>query len=313
MTVISGKRIGLVGCGEWGKHVLRDLVNLGAAVTVMARSDESRARAENGGASSIVSNVEEIPDVDGIVVVVPVSRHVDVLERVLPRGVPVFIEKPMTDHPESADRMAAMGAGRLFVMEKWRYHSAIRRASEIIRSGRLGEIRGISTRRVQPGTRHHGTDAIWVLLPHDVSIFHELAGGLPEPGIAVAERTPDGRVAGLVSLSPGPPFFAAEVSVRSPVHRREIRVEGDQAVLFWDDSSPAEIRIFRGVDFSSVTAADVERIELEDSMPLFDDLKGFLEFLDGGPPPRCSAAVGALCVRWIAGIRSRAGLPANDR
>lgn len=59
---MSAKRnIGLVGCGHWGRHILRDLVTLGRRVTVVARSAESRKRASEGGAAAIVEGVEALP------------------------------------------------------------------------------------------------------------------------------------------------------------------------------------------------------------------------------------------------------------
>jgi Trk K+ transport system NAD-binding subunit len=39
--------VGLVGCGRWGRHILRDLVALGCEVHVVARSEESRLPLEN--------------------------------------------------------------------------------------------------------------------------------------------------------------------------------------------------------------------------------------------------------------------------
>ena len=42
--------VGLVGCGNWGRHILRDLVSLGCEVPVVVRSQESKARAREGGA-----------------------------------------------------------------------------------------------------------------------------------------------------------------------------------------------------------------------------------------------------------------------
>ena len=49
--------VGLVGCGRWGVHILRDLRALGCDVPVVARSDESVARAREGGASAVVADV----------------------------------------------------------------------------------------------------------------------------------------------------------------------------------------------------------------------------------------------------------------
>jgi hypothetical protein len=44
--------------------------------------------------------------------------------------------------------------------------------------------------------------------------------------------------------------------------------------------------------------------------PLLRELRGFMEHLAGGPPPRSSAAEAAEVVRRIAELRALAGLPA---
>ena len=53
--------IALVGCGAWGKNILRDLVSLGCEVNVVARSEASISRAREGNARSIVDSVEALP------------------------------------------------------------------------------------------------------------------------------------------------------------------------------------------------------------------------------------------------------------
>lgn len=303
-------RIGLVGCGEWGRHVLRDLVALGAEVDVCARSDASRARAAAGGAASIVATPEELPGAEGIVVVVPISRHPEVLGRVLPRGVPVFVEKPLAADPVAAERLAEQGAGRLFVMEKWRYHPAVRRMAELSRSGRLGEVSGLLARRVQPGCRHRDVDATWVLLPHDLSIANELLGMLPTPRFAAAERS-GGDVAGLVGHcgGGGEPFFSFEASARSPVHRRELRLVGTSATAIWSDAVPTAVELVRSVG-SPPESTEREVSTFENTMPLFEELRDFVRFLRGGAPPPATAASALTVVRRIAELRRLAGLSA---
>ena len=44
-------RVALVGCGRWGRHILRDLIALGCEVPVVARSEASVERAREGGAA----------------------------------------------------------------------------------------------------------------------------------------------------------------------------------------------------------------------------------------------------------------------
>ena len=140
--------VGLVGCGAWGRHILRDLVALGCDVPVVARSRESIARAEEGGAAEIVADIASLPALDGAVVATPATTHAAVVEELLGRDVPVFCEKPLTDDPIAAERLAALAPDRLFVMDKWRYHPGVLELGAIVRERRLGTVSGIRTVRV---------------------------------------------------------------------------------------------------------------------------------------------------------------------
>ena len=75
--------IALVGCGRWGRHVLRDLMTLGVRVVVVARDPQSIAAARAGGAVEVVASVEALPAVDGAVVATPTSTHADVVMRLV--------------------------------------------------------------------------------------------------------------------------------------------------------------------------------------------------------------------------------------
>jgi hypothetical protein len=57
--------------------------------------------------------------------------HADVIRRLAPRGIPIFVEKPMTPDAEEARRLAATLPGRLFVTDKWRYHPGIEALRDI--------------------------------------------------------------------------------------------------------------------------------------------------------------------------------------
>ena len=178
--------VGLVGCGNWGRHILRDLVALGCRTTVVARSQESRARAGEGGAVSVVETVADLPGVAGVVIATPSTTHAGLIEALLPRCVPVFIEKPFTNDAEAAARLAAAAPERLFVMDKWRYHPGVEALRDIARSEELGPPVGLRTTRVQWTASHADTDVAWHLAPHDVAIALKVLGAIPEPRAAHA-------------------------------------------------------------------------------------------------------------------------------
>jgi hypothetical protein len=52
----------------------------------------------------------------------------------------------------------------------------------------------------------------------------------------------------------------------------------------------------------------VESIPISNDMPLLLELEAFIGHLQGGPPPRSSAATGALIVARIGELRTMAGI-----
>jgi predicted dehydrogenase len=295
--------VGLVGCGRWGRYVLRDLRTLGCEVPVVARSEASRARAEEGGASAIVSRGEELPALDGVVVATTTSTHAPVIEELLGRGVPVFGEKPLTNDAAAAARLAEAAPDTLFVMDKWRYHSGILELAAIAREGRLGSVSGLTTTRLGWGVAHDDVDPVWVLAPHDLAIALEVMGALPRPREAVGEMS--GRaIVGLSALLDGPDFWHSfEVSARSPERSRRIVLHCDEGVAVLADAWDEHVTVYR----SGTPEPEPERIETPGELPLLSELRAFVEHLRGGPPPRSSAAEGAAIVAALAELRRLAG------
>jgi predicted dehydrogenase len=297
-----GKPVALVGCGEWGRHILRDLRALGCDVHVVARSDESRARARAGGAASLLGKVAELPEVAGAVVATTTAAHAEVADELLARGTSVFVEKPLTADVASAERLLALGGDRLFVMDKWRYHPGIEALAEIARSGELGRPVGLRTTRVAWGHRFPDVDTVWIHAPHDLAIGLEVLGTIPPARSAVGERL-DGELTGLVGLLGDEPWQALEISATASERRREIRLICEEGIAWLGDGYANHIGVARGLEL------EPERRPISTEMPLLRELGAFLDHLDGGPPPRSSAAEGVEIVTRIAELRRLAGGP----
>jgi len=302
-----GPRVALVGCGSWGAHVLRDLVELECEVEVVARSAASRERAEAGGAVAVVGSVAELSQVQGAVVVTPTTTHAEVLDELLGRGVPVFVEKPLTDDPGDAAAVAARAPDTLFVMHKWRYHPGVEALGDIARSGELGPVSALHTTRIGWGNPHGDVDGVWMLAPHDISIALEVLGAIPDPQAASIERS-GGMVTGLVGLlGNGEPGATIDVSIASGERRRELRLVCRDGVAMLPDAYSDHVLITRGALQRDVTREE-ERRPISMELPLLRELRAFVSHLDGGPPPRSSAADGAAEVAAIARLRELAGV-----
>jgi predicted dehydrogenase len=298
--------VGLVGCGRWGKHILRDLRALGCDVPVVARSQASVARARTGGAQAIVEAVHRLDEVDGVVVATTTATHAKVVEETLELGVPVFVEKPLCSDPAAARRLAANAPDRLFVMDKWRYHPGIARIAELARDGQFGEVRGLRTIRVDWGRPHEDSDTVWHFAPHDLAIGLEVLGEVPRPHQAVG-HVADGRVLALHALlSAAGVWHALELSERSPAKVRRIELHCDGGIATLADGWDEHVTVYRGGKSGELLE---ERLPAAGELPLLAELRAFVEHLRGGPPPKSSADEGATVVEAIAELRRLAGAP----
>jgi predicted dehydrogenase len=295
----NASRVALVGCGRWGRHILRDLLELGSAVVVADPAADGRAHARSAGAVAVVCDALELPSVDGAIVATPTVTHAAVLDGLLPRGVPVFCEKPLTADAASAADLAARGGARLFVMDKWRYHPGIEALRDLARSGELGPVRSLRTTRVGWANPHADVDAIWILAPHDLSIAIEILGRLPEPRAAVGEQL-GGRAVGLLGVLGDDPWVALDVSVATEEMRREVRLQCRDGIAVLADASRENIQIVRH-------GGPVEQRPIAPEPPLRRELGAFLAHLAGGPPPKSSGADGAAVVSVLARLRVLAG------
>ncbi len=300
--------IGLIGCGRWGQFILRDLRSLGCEVSVLVRSETSLERAKQNNANRIITNLSEMPQVDGFVVATPTVTHGEILEQLLPFEKPIFVEKPMTNAVSSAQKIANLGAGQVFVMDKWRYHAGILALAELARSGELGAVLGLTTTRVGWGNPHLDTDAIWILAPHDLSIALEILGHIPEPMAAVAEVTSE--AVALRALLGQSPWLSMEISARFANWKRRFVLHCELGHAELEDGYHDFITIYRDQGNARQQSPNVEQRFVGKNMPLLAELEEFVSFLRGGAAPKSGVQEGLLVVQTIAKLRTLAGLDA---
>ncbi|MBD9559549.1 Gfo/Idh/MocA family protein [Ensifer sp. ENS03] len=300
--------IGLVGYGRWGKHIFRDLRALGADVHVAVPSAASRAEALAKGAASVCSDCSLLPQVDGFVVATPTMTHASVLSELTSRERPIFVEKPMSDDLEQAQALVKAAGERIFVMDKWRYHPGVEALAARAKSGALGDILGIRTFRLGWDNPHKDVDAIWILLPHDLSIAYEILGYLPPARSAIATVPGQGH-SNLIAVLSGPTEtcqVTMEISAHHPVSRRSVIVVGSKASAQLADSYDDRIFIAEGVPGINASTPTHEHVASE--FPLLRELRAFLEYIQGGAAPRSSASEGLLFVERVAALRRLAGV-----
>ena len=288
--------IGVAGCGLWGVNVVRDLVELGATVVVAEPDPDRRAWARAAGVGDVVATIAELPACTGYVVVTPASVHRAVCASLLDRGAPVFVEKPPGTSLADVVALASVGADRLFVMHKWRYHPGVLEMAALVRAGALGAPVTLVTTRTGPAPLPHDVDVTWHLAVHDVAIALEVLGDVPCVDTAVGARDHGRlrRVEAALRTESGAEHHLT-VAASDPHYVRKIGCFGPQgtAILHGPDAPVLEL-----------VAPDGSRevVTLSDELPLERELATFVAHCAGGPAPKSSMADALAIARCLAAI-----------
>jgi predicted dehydrogenase len=276
--------IGLIGCGIWGKLILRELLSLNLNLKIFDPHPTIQAELAAAYPQFLANTIDELSSTDGIILASPSATHRSVLEQIIPWDIPIFVEKPLTTSLEDAKALEKIGRKHLFMMHIWRYHAGIQLLGEIARTQEIGTITALYTSRCNWTSPRTDTDSIWNLAPHDLTIALEILGFIPAPK-AVSIEWHDGIARGMTALLGAHPLVQIEVSNRSVTKRREVRVHGTEGIAILADEKVDHVDIFYGNDQTYPSPIRQERRHFDSTPPLRRELMAFIDFLNGGPPP----------------------------
>ena len=189
-------RVGVVGLGYRGPNLARNFDRLPDAelAWICDASDPARARwASAFPRAQAAADLDELlgdDSLDAVAVATQVPSHAELAQRVLAAGKHCFVEKPLAQSVEDAERVveaARDGARVLMVGHLLEYHPGIERLKELIDSGELGSVRYLYSNRLNLGVLREDENALWSLGAHDVSVILRLAGEEPYACRAMGE------------------------------------------------------------------------------------------------------------------------------
>ncbi len=302
----GNRHLVVVGCGRWGRLIVRDLRSLGMTSTSVVDPAVPADRGATLGIHEWVATLDEVSaeqwtNVDAIFIATPASTHAAVITECAARFAgSIFVEKPFTTSARDAERLDQSIGERLSVLHTWRHHPAVQALGDVAASGRLGTITGLVTERSNWTSPRRDVDALWTLLPHDLSIALHLLGEVPHPTGVQLEQL-DGRVVSghvLATTSHGA-TLSTRISTRSTVKRRAITLHGTDAVASFagDDSDHIEVAGGRGLE------PTIELVRLHEETAMQRQLRCCLDHLNGGPAPGSTSSEATRIVKTVEHVR----------
>src|SRR5262245_61506382 len=150
--------VAVVGVGYWGKNLVRNFYDLGALVALCDANDsvEAHYQARYPGVRFYrqYDQVLADPAITAVVLATPAVTHYEMAKAALEAGKDVFVEKPLAVTVQHGEELVAIAEARgriIMVGHILRYHAAILKLQELIRSGRLGKINYLYSNRLNIG------------------------------------------------------------------------------------------------------------------------------------------------------------------
>jgi UDP-2-acetamido-3-amino-2,3-dideoxy-glucuronate N-acetyltransferase len=308
--------LALVGAGKWGGNWLRTLAGLPEVNLrwVCDLNQELLAKVRqtypNVSTTSRFDDLLADPETEGVVIASIAPTHFPLGKKALEAGKHLLVEKPMTLTAADAaelNRIAARAGRALMVGHLMEYHPAIPAVRDLIRSGELGEVRRIESRRTNHGTLRTDENVWWSFAPHDISMAVRLMGEWPEAvrceGQCIVQPHVADVVAGTLRF-PGNRFAKVDVSWHDPAKVRELKVYGTKKWVVFDDSLPWDRKVLvhdRGFDVGpdrrvAMRQGPTEPLALTPAEPLVAEARHFVECIRTGSKPLTDGEAGAAVV-----------------
>jgi predicted dehydrogenase len=315
-------RIGVIGYGYWGPHLVRNFHSLdGCDVTVVCdKNAEALRRAKQAYPSvQVTSDIREVlsaTNVDAMAVVTPVWTHFELTKAALENGKHVFVEKPFTSTVQQAERLIDLAEKKrlqIMVDHTFLFTGAVRKIRQLIEEGALGRLYYYDSTRVNLGLFQHDVNVIWDLAPHDLSIMDHVINGKPETVIATGESHVNGHedLAYITIYFRDKIIAHINVNWLSPVKVRTTLIGGEKKMLVWNDLDADEkLKVYdKGVETTngngvyellvSYRSGDMWAPRIDQTEALRTETKYFIECISRNERPFNDAIAGLRVVRML--------------
>jgi len=312
-------KIAVVGCGNWGKNLLRNFCQLLGPEKVVCcdkRHELLQNAVEEYQGISTVADVELVwgdPNVTAVVIATPAPTHASLVIAALEAGKDVLVEKPMS--LAVADGEAVVEAARrnrrvLMVGHVLEYHPAVRQLYQLVGEGAFGRLQYLYSNRLSLGRIRTEENALWSFAPHDIAIMLRLLGSMPGEVACHGGAYLNQEVADFTLTSLRFPNSVAAhifVSWLHPFRDHRFVVVGERQMAVFDDSLPWDQKLVlypHSVDWVNgqipvARKADAEPVPIAEVEPLRVECEDFVKSVETRQPPLTDGESGLRVLRVL--------------
>ena len=287
--------IGLVGCGYWGKNLVRNFSNLNALKSICDSNKDlaSKLSAEFSIPTMTFDEMLNDNGIEAVVIASSADSHASLALACLNANKHIFIEKPIAMNINDANLIVekAEETGlKVMIGHIMHYHPIFKRLKEMTLSGDIGDIRYIYSNRMAFGKFRNIEDVIYSIAPHDVSMILSLMDEFPKKISSNKSSFLQEEINDIAAINLE---FAnnrkahINVSWLNPFKEQKLVVIGSDGMIVFDDTIEWKKKLViykHKIDwhdnFPIPNAADPEYIEVNEKEPLNEECKYFINLIN---------------------------------
>jgi UDP-2-acetamido-3-amino-2,3-dideoxy-glucuronate N-acetyltransferase len=306
--------VAVVGCGYWGRNLVRNFHQLGALAAVCethpARLEEMRQLYRVEGVSRF-ENLLSMPQISAVAIAAPAAHHYELAKKALVAGKDVFVEKPLAlrvDEGEELVDLARKHSRVLMVGHLLHYHPAVLELRRLVRDGELGKVEYISSSRLNLGKMRTEEDILWSFAPHDISailyLLDEVPSNVAAQGASYLNHSISDVTLTIMSFASGVKAHIF-VSWLHPFKEQKLVIVGDRKMAVFDDTQEDRKLVLypHRIDWVDrvpvARKAEGEAVSLEKAEPLKVECLHFLECIRDRRTPRTDGENGVRVLRIL--------------
>jgi len=296
------KNIAVVGCGYWGKNLVRNFYELKSLYAICdVDKDRLKSFQKKYSNLTIYNDFRELlkdPQAEAIAISTPATTHHNLAREALLADKDVFVEKPIAMNYKDGEELVSLAKEKnkiLMVGHILEYHPAVIKLKDLIDNGELGKIKYIYSNRLNLGKFRTEENILWSFAPHDISVIIGLLEEMPKKVSAQGGNylNPDITDVTITTMN----FLSGVkahifVSWLHPYKEQKLVVIGDKKMISFDDVNPENKLFLYSHKIEWVKRLPVPRpeeaqpLEIDKKEPLRSECEHFIECLTSRKTPK---------------------------
>lgn len=311
------KNIAVIGCGYWGKNLIRNFFELGSLNSISDLNNEiattysKKYNINNYSFNEILNN----PNIEGVVLAVPASLHYSMAVEAMNKGKHVFVEKPLAMNKSESEDMIAVAnknSVKLMVGHLLLYHPIFIKIKNLVDKNMIGKLNYVYSNRLSFGKIRSFENVIWSFAPHDISMILSLAQQDPKSIMAQSSSFIQKNIADIATIHLNfESGLKSHITVSWINPQKEVKLVliGEKGIMVFDDTKIWNEKLavyyhnkISYPDLLEINKSNKEYIKVNEEEPLKNECRHFLDVIKQGLNPITDGLEGLRVIRVLSAV-----------